>query len=193
MKLTAHSFHLTVLDLLEEPFRLQAGFHTSDLFFTDDNGTYYFPTRDFHPPSEDYRGKQEQLENHLIPHRKRIRKLSDKRLYIPKESPFMDPHNTWIANHEGSTLFLPVADLAQHMLSVIWYYALDKRIIYDDIAKKPIPGVEKFPDVIANPNNMVPSFFRRDDGSGRMLSRDFNVMLCRSINASGDGTWRLDI
>jgi hypothetical protein len=26
MKLTAHSFHLTVLDLLEEPFRLQLVF-----------------------------------------------------------------------------------------------------------------------------------------------------------------------
>src|SRR3712207_9144289 len=44
-------------------------------------------------------------------------KLSDKRLYIPKETPYMDPHNTWIANHEGSTLVLPVADLAQHMRS----------------------------------------------------------------------------
>jgi hypothetical protein len=75
-------------------FPSAAGFHTSDLFLTDDNGTYYFSTRDFHPPSEDYRGRQEQLENHLAEHRKRIRKLTDKRLYIPKKSPFMDPHNT---------------------------------------------------------------------------------------------------
>jgi hypothetical protein len=44
----------------------------------------------------------------------------------------MDPHNTWIANHEGSTLVLPVADLAQHMLGAIWYYALDGRVINDD-------------------------------------------------------------
>src|SRR5688500_4788209 len=128
-------------------FPSAAGFQISDLFFTDDNGTYYFPTRDFHPPSEDYRGKREQLENHLADHKKRIRKLSDKRLYIPRETPYMDPHNTWIANHEGSTLVLPVADLAQHMLGAIWYYALDERVIYDDIAKKPIPGLEKFPNV----------------------------------------------
>lgn len=32
-------------------FPSAAGFHTSDLFFTDDNGTYYSSTRDFHPPS----------------------------------------------------------------------------------------------------------------------------------------------
>jgi hypothetical protein len=71
----------------------------------------------------------------------------------------MDPRNTWIANHEGSRLVLPVADLAQHMLDAICYYALDGRVIYDDIAKKPIPGIEKFPDVIANPNNVVPLSF----------------------------------
>jgi hypothetical protein len=28
-------------------FPSAAGFEISDLFFTDDNGTYYFPTRDF--------------------------------------------------------------------------------------------------------------------------------------------------
>lgn len=140
-------------------FPSAAGFHTSDLFFTDDDGTYYFSTRDFHPPSENYLGKREQLENHLAEHRKRIRKLSDKRLYIPKKSPYMDPHNTWIANHEGSTLILPVVDLAQHMLDGIWYYALDGRVIYDDIAKKAIPGIDKFPSVIANPDDVIPLSF----------------------------------
>jgi hypothetical protein len=140
-------------------FPSAAGFHISDLFFTDDNGTYYFPTRDFHPPSENYRGKREQLESFIESHKKRIRKLSDKRLYIPKETPYMDPHNTWIANHEGSTLVLPVADLAQHMLGAIWYYALDGRVIYDDIAKKPIPGLEKFPNVVPDPNKIVPLSF----------------------------------
>jgi hypothetical protein len=140
-------------------FPSAAGFHTSDLFFTDDNGTYYFSTRDFHPPLEEYRGRLEQLQNHLAEHRKRIRKLSDRRLYIPKKSPYMDPHNTWIANHEGSTLILPVVDLAQHFLDAIWYYALDGKVVYDDIAKKPIPGLEKFPNVIANPNDVVPLSF----------------------------------
>src|SRR4029078_12192143 len=28
------------------PFPSAAGFHTSELFFTDDSGTYFFPTRD---------------------------------------------------------------------------------------------------------------------------------------------------
>ena len=92
----------------------------------------YFPTCDFHPPSEDYQDRLDQLENHIAEHKKRIQKLSDKRLYLPKKTPYIDPHNTWIANHEGSTLILPVVDLAQHMLGAIWYYALDGRVINDD-------------------------------------------------------------
>jgi hypothetical protein len=31
-------------------FPSAAGFQISDLFFTDDNGTYYLSTRNFHPP-----------------------------------------------------------------------------------------------------------------------------------------------
>ena len=38
-------------------FPSAAGFITSEIFYTDDNGTYFFPTRDFHPPVEIVDGK----------------------------------------------------------------------------------------------------------------------------------------
>src|SRR5919106_4522050 len=38
-------------------FPSAAGFITSEIFYTDDNGTYFFPTRDFHPPLEMVDGK----------------------------------------------------------------------------------------------------------------------------------------
>jgi hypothetical protein len=44
-----------------------AGFITSELFYTDDNGTYIFPTRDFHPEIEIYDGKVD-LEEFLSVH-----------------------------------------------------------------------------------------------------------------------------
>ena len=81
-------------------------------------------------------------------HKKRIRKLSDKRLHIPRSEPYMEGHNTWIANHEGSTFVIPVGDLAQHTLSVISFYTQNGFPIYDDIAKKPIPGIERFADIV---------------------------------------------
>jgi hypothetical protein len=176
-------------------FPSAAGFHTSDLFFTDDNGTYYFSTRDFHPPSKDYRGEQGQLENHIAEHKKRVRKLSDNRLHIPRESPYMDPHNTWIANHEGSTLVLPVTDLAQHTLDAIWYYALDGRAVFDDMAKKPIPGVEKFRNVIPNPNSMVVPLSFIEMMSMAECAAEIS-MSCYAgalmLQAMGLGGWALD-
>lgn len=102
-------------------FPSAAGFITSELFFTDDNGTYFFPTRDFHPEIEIQNDGKVDLEEFLTVHKKRIRKLSNKRLHIPRQEPYMEGHNTWIANHEGSTLVIPVGDMAQHMLAGISY------------------------------------------------------------------------
>jgi hypothetical protein len=102
-------------------FPSSAGFITSELFFTDDDGTYFFPTRDFHSEIEIHDGKVN-LVDFLSVHKKRIRKLSNKRLYIPQEEPYMEGHNTWIANHKGSTLVIPVGDMAQHVLAGICYF-----------------------------------------------------------------------
>jgi hypothetical protein len=46
-----------------------AGFITSELFYTDDNGTYIFPTRDFHPEIEINDGEVD-LEEFLSVHKK---------------------------------------------------------------------------------------------------------------------------
>jgi len=135
-------------------FPSAAGFSTSEIFYTDDNGTYFFPTRDFHPPQDILDGKVD-LQEFLAAHKSRIRKISDKRLYTPKEEPYMEGHNTWIANHEGSTLVIPVGDLAQHTLSAILYYTVNHLPIFDDIVKKRIPGIDKY-DKIVDTKNPIP-------------------------------------
>jgi hypothetical protein len=88
------------------------------------------------------------LEEFLTVHQKRIKKLSDKRLHIPRAEPYIEGHNTWIANHKGSTLIIPVGDLAQHMLATICFYTQNGFPIYDDIAKQPIPGLENFSNIV---------------------------------------------
>lgn len=135
-------------------FPSAAGFATSDLFFTDDDGTYFFPTRDFQPQIQIEDGKVN-LEDFLLLHKKRIRKLSNERLQIPRSEPYMEGHNTWIANHRCSTLIVPVGDLAQHMLAAICYYTQNGYALYDDIAKKPIPGIEKFTNIV-DPDKSLP-------------------------------------
>jgi hypothetical protein len=54
---------------VDRTFPSAAGFITSELFFTDDNGTYFFSTRDFHPEVEIHDGKVD-LHKFLAVHKK---------------------------------------------------------------------------------------------------------------------------
>lgn len=127
-------------------FPSSAGFHTSEIFFTDDNGTYFLPTRDMHPVTQ---GTQTDLKTWVEAHRARIVKLSDQRLNLPREAAHMEMHNTWCANVPGSTLVIPVADVAQHMVLTLAYLVQNGACIYDDINNRPIPGMERFANLVA--------------------------------------------
>ena len=77
-------------------FPSSAGFHTSEIFFTDDSGTYFLPTRDMHPVGTGrrptsrlgWRSTDLGLE------------LADGRLNIPRQAAHMEMHNTWCSKSE---------------------------------------------------------------------------------------------
>jgi hypothetical protein len=173
-------------------FPSSAGFITSELFYTDDTGTYFFPTRDFHPQMEIHDGKVN-LEEFLTLHQKRLKKLSDKRLHIPRAEPYMEGHNTWIANHTGSMLVIPVGDLAQHMLANICFYTQNGFPIYDDIKKKPIPGIEKFNNIVEL-NKIIPLTFM-EQYSLTELTAELSTSCYAGVlmlQAMGLGGWMFD-
>jgi hypothetical protein len=114
-------------------FPSAAGFHTSEVFFTDDEGVYLFETRDAPALVEQTTDGPPDLDAVLAAHHTRIRKLSDRRLYIPAEEPYMEGHNTWCANRPGSTLLIPVGDIAQHMIAVLCFLVQNGYALYDDI------------------------------------------------------------
>src|ERR671918_1327339 len=124
-------------------FPSAAGFHTSELFFTDDSGVYFFPTRDAGALVDP---ATEELTPDLMVerHRERLRKLSDERLYLPAEEPYLEGHNTWCVNVPGSLLVIPVADIAQHMLAILCFFVQNGYAIYDDVNGRRIPGLEEF-------------------------------------------------
>src|SRR5918996_5132951 len=173
-------------------FPSAAGFITSELFYTDDNGTYIFPTRDFHPEIEINDGKVD-LEEFLSVHKKRIRKLSDKRLHIPRSEPYMEGHNTWIANHEGSTLVIPVGDLAQHTLSSIVFYTQNGFPLYNDSARKSIPGINRFVNIV-DTDKALP-LTAVEQGSLAELTAELSTSYYAGIlilQAMGLGGWMYD-
>lgn len=125
-------------------FPSAAGIHTSELFFTDDTGTYFFPTRDAHPRHPSIAQEGFRWEDFLADQKQRIRKIQDNRLIVPTKEPHMEGHNFWCANRPGSLLVIPVADLAQHLIGLLCFLLQNRFVIFDDIHKSPIPGIEKF-------------------------------------------------
>ncbi|WP_114781305.1 hypothetical protein [Botryobacter ruber] len=174
-------------------FPSAAGFHTSQLFFTDDTGTYFFDTRD--APAlrgPDQTGKED-LEKLLDMHRPRIRKLADTRLHIPTEEPYMEGHNTWCANRPGSLLLMPVADLAQHMLLIICFLVQNGYCLYDDVNKKEIPGIEQYKHLL-EPDKVMPLTYGEQyamtEATAEIACSCYAGMLL--LQAMGLGGWMFD-
>ena len=69
-------------------------------------------------------------------------------LKIPPKVPYLEAHNTWVVNHPGTTLVIPVGDLAQHVLAGLCYYAQNGICFYDDVNKTQIAGLEGFKDLV---------------------------------------------
>ena len=124
-------------------FPSAAGFHTAELFFTDDSGTYFFPTRDA-GALVDPEIEEVTPELMVERHRERLRPLSDRRINLPPQEPYMEGHNTWCVNVPGSLLVIPVADIAQHSIAGLCFLGQNGYCVYDDVNDRRIPGIEQF-------------------------------------------------
>jgi hypothetical protein len=77
---------------------------------------------------------------------------------LPPEVPYTEAHNTWVANHPGTLLVIPVGDLAQHLLLNMCYMLQNGLVLADDINRRPVPGIEKFKGIV-DTNNTWPLTF----------------------------------
>jgi hypothetical protein len=173
-------------------FPSAAGFHTAELFFTDDSGLYFFPTRDagalVDPAVEDVTPAL-MVERH----RERIRKLSDGRLYLPAEEPYLEGHNTWCVNVPGSLLVIPVADIAQHLIAILCFFTQNGYAIYDDVNDHKIPGLEPFTKLV-DVDEPVPLTFTEQyaitEATAELATACYAGVLL--LQAMGLGGWMFD-
>lgn len=133
-------------------FPSAAGFHTSQIFFTDDDGVYFLNMRDAPAFSERDNDGGLDLDAFVENVRGRIRKLQDGRLRVPAKVPYAEAHNTWVFNQPSTLLVIPVADLAQHVLLGLCYMLQNGLVLYDDIHGRPIAGIEEFGDIVDTDN-----------------------------------------
>lgn len=129
-------------------FPSAAGFETSMTFFTDDQGVYVLEVRDAPALAEGKRDGSFDLAALLDAHRGRVRKLQEGRLGLPPEVPYTEAHNTWVANHPGTLLVIPVGDLAQHVLLNLCYMLQNGLVVTDDVNRRPVPGIERFRNLV---------------------------------------------
>ncbi|NLL15203.1 MAG: hypothetical protein GX267_17530 [Fibrobacter sp.] len=133
-------------------FPSSAGFHTSMTFFTDDNGVYVLNNRDAQNISERKENGQLELTDLIDDLTNKATKISNQRLSLPPEIPYAEPHNTWVVNHPGTFLVIPVGNLSEHLLLNLCYMLQNGKVIYDDINKRPIPGIAHFSSLV-NPED----------------------------------------
>lgn len=139
-------------------FPSAAGFHTSKTFFTDDDGVYLLENRDAPASAERADDGSLDLDAVVDALKGSVRKIQNGRLKLPSEVPYVEAHNTWVANKPGTLLVIPVADLAQHVLLAICYMLQNGLVLTDDINKRPIPGIEKYKDIVDTTNTWNISF-----------------------------------
>lgn len=129
-------------------FPSAAGFHTSMTFFTDDEGVHVLESRDAPACAERQEDGKLDLRSLLDALRGSIRLVQSGRLRLPPEVPYTEPHNTWVTNHPGTLLVIPVGDLAQHVLLNLCYMLQNGLVLYDDINRRAIPGIGQFGDLV---------------------------------------------
>ncbi len=168
-------------------FPSAAGFHTSQLFFTDDTGTYLLPSRDLHPRTFD------SIEEWISHTAESYLQISDSRLELPRAEPHMEGHNIWIGNHPGSLLAFPVADLAEHLMENLWFFAANGYLIVDDINGRNLPGLERF-STLRHADDPIPLSFVEQytitEASAELAIAANNGVL--ALQAMGLGGWTYD-
>jgi hypothetical protein len=174
-------------------FPSAAGFHTSELFFTNDDGTYVFETRNAPALVERDSDGSMDVEQILDAHRSRIKKLYDGRMNIPAEEPYMEGHNTWCVNRPGTTLIMPIADLAQHDIAGLCFLVQNGACIYDDLNDRKIPGIERFASLVNVEEPFPLSYFDQymlTEATAEIATACYAGMLM--LQAMGLGGWMFD-
>jgi hypothetical protein len=92
--------------------------HGTELFWTNDEGTFALPQRDVKPDA--YIQNQTLDDQHAL-YRAAVQ-LQDHRLDIPCRRPNLFKFNEWIVNREGTTLFIPIADVTRQCISAMLLY-----------------------------------------------------------------------
>lgn len=110
--------------------------HSVVMFVINDEGTWLLKRpQDF--PTTELAGLIEQARQHKLVelYEKSRVQIADRRVDVPRQTPYMPTFNKWSANQPGTTYFLPVSELSALYINVLLaalsedlgYFLLDER------------------------------------------------------------------
>jgi hypothetical protein len=107
----------TMLEYSGRTFPSPCGSHGTELFYTNDEGTYVVKIRGTHPERMQEISQLDDLEKLVETFRDRRIQISEGRIDLPHSSPALMSLNLWDANQPGSTLFMPVCDVTEELIN----------------------------------------------------------------------------
>jgi len=121
------------------------GFGTPALIFTNDSGTYLTNTRDWKPDRvRELLEEAGDADRIMAVCRDSTVRLSDRRLDFPAAPPHMLEPNLWMANAPGSTLFMPIGDASEQVISLLALALSNGNVIMDDDEKRTAGNLAPF-------------------------------------------------
>ena len=125
----------TMLQFVGRVYASACGSHGSELFFTNDEGTYMVKLRDKLPSEMQEYEDLSDREKIVQSFRANTVQIGSGRLPVPMVPGITQPFNWWNANQPGSTLFMPVSDVTWEYINVLMLVMDEPNsyYIYDDL------------------------------------------------------------
>jgi hypothetical protein len=102
-----------------KPYPSAMGSHRARLFFTNDHGVYVVNAdQEKMTKMREFETKTDR-EKILGFYRNHVQKIQDGRMDLPPQEPGIWPHNQWVTNKPGTTIFMPVIDVTKDLIKII--------------------------------------------------------------------------
>jgi hypothetical protein len=109
----------TMLQFVGRVYASACGSHGTELFFTNDEGTYFVSLRDKLPSAMQEFESVDDREKIVQAFRANTVQIGEGRLPVPMIPGVTQPFNWWNSNQPGSTLFMPISDVTWEYINVL--------------------------------------------------------------------------
>ncbi|HJN49705.1 MAG: hypothetical protein QGI68_06715 [Pseudomonadales bacterium] len=107
----------TMLEYSGRTFPSPCGAHGTELFYSNDEGTYIVKMRGLKADKIQEISRLDDLDKLVAVFEDRRIQISDGRIDLPQSFPAFLSLNLWDANKPGSTLFMPVVDVTEELIN----------------------------------------------------------------------------